>query len=69
MKLRKFNSNKVKHIGKLVGGAGCLMLGLYSLVDYFEQIGWEKCQNYVRQYHPREYSAITERAIKYRETH
>ena len=69
MKLRKFNSHKAECLGKLVGGSGCLMIGLYSLFDYFEKIGWDKCQNYVRQYHPREYSALTERAIKYRKTH
>ena len=79
--LKRINKTvKAKQIGKIIGGITCcgiglyllcdyFDIGLYLLCDYFEQSGWTKCQQFIHQYYPEEYSAITEKVIKYHETH
>ena len=68
--LKRINKTvKAKQIGKIIGGITCCGIGLHLLCDYFEQSGWTKCQQFIHQYYPEEYSAITEKVIKYHETH
>ena len=57
--LKRINKTvKVKQIGKIIGGITCCGSGLYLLCDYFEQSGWTKCQQFIHQYYPEEYSGF-----------
>lgn len=67
MKLRI--SKKIKLFGKMIGGAGLCIIGMYSMLDAVEDNGWCQCQNYIRRCHPEEHATITERVIKEREMH
>ncbi len=60
--LKKINSKiAAKQIGRIVGGIGCMILGMVLIEKHTYQKGITDCQINISKEFPEEYAAMTEK--------
>ena len=55
---------KAKQKFRIIGGLSLLSVGLTMLYKYFEQCGWDECEEFIYRYFPEEHNAITKGVIE-----
>ncbi len=63
--LKKINSKiAAKQVGRLIGGSGCVIIGMVLFGKYIYQKGITNTQSAISKEFPEEYAAMTEKLCK-----
>lgn len=55
---------KVEQFLRAICGIGFMGAGLYFMLDCFQHMGWTRCQKFLYDQYPAEYSVITKKIIE-----